>query len=136
MPRPPLAFASTLSAALAAALVLAGATRAEDAVIVNITGPLAGKVGDRVAYDVEIINNAGRDLPKLRVVDYFDAGFHHEASKSPIEQKGTIDLPANTKRWIKLELGLCRGKKDPDKREALKRRTADEEARRMIARHR
>jgi hypothetical protein len=97
---------SLLPVALAICLAAIGAARAEDAVIVNITGPLAGKVGDRVAYDVEIINNAGRDLQKLRVVDYFDAGFHHEASKSPIEQKGTIDLPANTKRWIKLEFIL------------------------------
>ena len=89
-----------------AAALLAHAARAEDAVIVNITGPLAGRVGDRVTYDVELINNSGRNLEKLRVVDYFDAGFHHDASKSPIEQKGTIDLPANTKRWVKLEFLL------------------------------
>jgi hypothetical protein len=106
MPRRSLAIPSTLFAALVAALGLAAAARSEDAVIGNITGPLSGKVGDRVSYDVEIINNAGRDLPRLRVVDYFDAGFHHEASKSPIEQKGTIDLPANTKRWIKLDFLL------------------------------
>ena len=106
MPRRFRAVPSSLFAAFVAAFSLSVAARAEDAVVVNITGPLSGKVGDRVAYDVEIINNAGRDLQKLRVVDYFDAGFHHDASTSPIEQKGTIDLPANTKRWIKLEFLL------------------------------
>ena len=93
-------------AALTAACAAVHSVRAEDAVIVNITGPLSGKVGDRVTYDVELINNAGRNLEKLRVVDYFDAGFHHDASKSPIEQKGTIDQPANTKRWVKLDFLL------------------------------
>ena len=48
-----------------AAALLAQAARAEDAVIVNITGPLTGKVGDRVTYDVELINNSGRNLEKL-----------------------------------------------------------------------
>lgn len=95
--------------AIMSAVVLAawaGAGRGEDAVIVNITGPLSGRVGDRVTYDVELINNSGRPLEKLRVVDYFDAGFHHEASKSPIEQKGTIDLAAGTKRWVKIDFLL------------------------------
>jgi hypothetical protein len=91
---------------LTAAYGAAHSARAEDAVVVNITGPLAGKVGDRVTYDVELINNSGRNLEKLRVVDYFDAGFHHEASKSPIEQNGTVDLRANTKRWVKLDFLL------------------------------
>jgi hypothetical protein len=94
------------AAALVAVWGAADFARGEDAVVVNITGPLSGKVGDRVTYDVELINNSGRNLEKLRVVDYFDAGFHHDASKSPIEQKGTIDLPANTKRWVKLDFLL------------------------------
>lgn len=93
-------------AAWALVLGIVASAAGEDAVIVNITGPLAGKVGDRVTYDVELINNSGRNLEKLRVIDYFDAGFHHEASKSPIEQKGTIDLAAGTKRWVKLEFLL------------------------------
>jgi hypothetical protein len=103
--RPSVVSSLRLAAVLAAGLGLAAA-RAEDAVVVNITGPLSGKVGDRVTYDVELINNSGRNLEKLRVVDYFDAGFHHDASTSPIEQKGTIDLPANTKRWVKLDFLL------------------------------
>lgn len=37
---------------------------------------------------------------------------------------------------IKVELGLCRGKQTHDKREDLKRKTADAEARRAMARRR
>ncbi len=91
--------------AVTLALVV-GLARAEDDVLVNITGPLAGTVGDRVSFDVELVNRSGRNLEKLRVVDYFDAGFHHEASKSPIEQKGTIDLAAGTARRITLDFLL------------------------------
>jgi SsrA-binding protein len=36
---------------------------------------------------------------------------------------------------VKLELGLCKGKDVRDKRETLKRRTADREARRAISEH-
>jgi len=39
------------------------------------------------------------------------------------------------RRHIKAELGLCRGKRTEDKREALRRRTADREAERAIAAH-
>lgn len=83
-----------------------GQARGEDDVLVNITGPLAGKVGDKVSYDVELVNRSGRNLEKLRIVDYFDAGFHHEASKSPVEMKGTIDLAVGTTRRITLEFLL------------------------------
>ena len=95
-----------LRVAVLAVALGAGAVHAEDDVLVNITGPLAGKVGDRVTYDVELVNRSGRNLQQLRVIDYFDAGFHHEASKSPIEQKGTIDLAAGTARRITLDFLL------------------------------
>ncbi|MFM9024986.1 MAG: hypothetical protein ACKON7_06565, partial [Planctomycetaceae bacterium] len=65
--------------------VLSAAARGEDDVLVNITGPLAGKIGDRVSFDVEIVTRSVRSLDKLRIVDYCDPGFHLEASKSPIE---------------------------------------------------
>ncbi|MFM9058337.1 MAG: hypothetical protein ACKOSQ_04325, partial [Planctomycetaceae bacterium] len=84
----------------------AGGVRGEDDVLVNVTGPLAGNVGDRVKYEVELVNRSGRNLEKLRIVDYFDAGFHHEASKSPVELKGTIDLAAGTQRRIELDFLL------------------------------
>jgi hypothetical protein len=80
--------------------------RAEDPVAVLITGPLAAKVGERVTFEVEIVNRSGRPLEKLRIVDYFDKGFHHEASVSPIEQKGTIDLAAGTSRRLTLDFLL------------------------------
>ena len=79
---------------------------AEDAVAVLITGPLAAKVGERVSFEVEIVNRSGRPLDKLRIVDYFDKGYHHEASVSPIEQKGTIDLAAGTSRRMTLDFLL------------------------------
>jgi hypothetical protein len=80
--------------------------RAEDPVLVNITGPLAAKIGERVSFEVELVNRSGRPLTGLRVVDYFDKGFHHEASASPIEQKGTIDLAAGTTRRMTLDFLL------------------------------
>ena len=82
------------------------AVRAEDPVAVLVTGPLSAKVGDRVAFEVELVNRSGRPLEKLRVVDYFDKGFHHEASASPIEQTGTIDLAAGTSRRLTLDFLL------------------------------
>ncbi|MEI6240188.1 MAG: hypothetical protein WCR51_07350 [Planctomycetia bacterium] len=91
---------------VAIAALAAGVGRGEDPVLVNITGPLAAKVGERVSFEVELVNRAGRPLTGLRVVDYFDAGFHHEASTSPIEQKGTIDLAAGTTRRLTLDFLL------------------------------
>ncbi len=88
---------------VAATVVLAGAAQAEDPVLVNITGPLAAKLGEKVSFEVELVNRSGRPLTGLRVVDYFDRGFHHEASASPIEQRGTIDMAAGTSRRLTLE---------------------------------
>ncbi len=91
---------------LALAAVSPAAVRAEDPVAVLVTGPLSAKVGDRVAFEVELVNRSGRPLEKLRVVDYFDKGFHHDASASPIEQTGTIDLAAGTSRRLTLDFLL------------------------------
>jgi hypothetical protein len=90
----------------AACAAVAASARAEDDVLVNIRGPLVGKVGEKVSFDVELVNRSGRTLEKLRVIDYFDSGFHHDASKSPIEQKGTVDLAAGTARRVTLEFTL------------------------------
>jgi len=98
------AAAGALAALLVAAL--AAPAGAEDPVAVLITGPLAAKVGDRVSFEVELVNRSGKPLEKLRVVDYFDKGFHHEASASPIEQKGTVDLAAGTSRRLTLDFLL------------------------------
>jgi SsrA-binding protein len=54
-----------------------------------------------------------------------------------LEQKGNalVPLALYLKRGkVKLELGICRGKRAPDKRETLRRRTADREAERAMAR--
>ena len=84
-------------------LCLSAAARAEDPVLVNITGPLAAKLGEKVSFEVELVNRSGQPLTGLRVVDYFDKGFHHEASASPIEQRGTIDMAAGTSRRLTLD---------------------------------
>lgn len=108
-------FASTISPSIrhrmsAVILTIVGllpaVTRGEDPVAVLITGPLSAKVGDRVAFEVELVNRSGRPFEKLRVVDYFDKGYHHEASASPIEQKGTVDLAAGTSRRLTLDFLL------------------------------
>ena len=91
---------------LAFVCLLPAVARAEDPVAVLVTGPLSAKVGDRVAFEVELVNRSGRPLEKLRVIDYFDKGFHHDASASPIEQKGTIDLAAGTSRRLTLDFLL------------------------------
>lgn len=85
---------------------LAAQARAEDPVLVNITGPLAARVGEKVSFEVELVNRSGRPLQGLRVVDYFDKGFHHAASASPIEQRGTIDMAAGTTRRLTLDFAL------------------------------
>lgn len=57
--------------------------------------------------------------------------------KTFIEAKGYSAIPLSIylkKGLVKVELGLCRGKKNVDKRETLKRRTADREAERAMKR--
>ena len=77
-----------------------------DLVGILLTGPRAGTVGEQVAFEVELVNRSGQPLTQLRVIDYFDKGFRHAASASPIEQKGTIDLAAGTSRRLTLEFQL------------------------------
>lgn len=57
--------------------------------------------------------------------------------KGHIAQKGYTLVPLKMyfkKRWAKVELGLCKGKQDEDKRQSLRRKEADREARRAVAR--
>ncbi len=82
------------------------AARGEELVLVSITGPMVGREGERVSFEVELVNRSGKPLTQLRVIDYFDPGFHHDASTSPIEQKGTIDLAPNTARRLTLDFLL------------------------------
>ena len=85
------------------AVALPSPVVAEDSVGVLVTGPLAATVGEKLSFEVELVNRSGTALSGLRIIDYFDAGFRHEASQSPIEQKGTIDLAAGTSRRLTLE---------------------------------
>jgi hypothetical protein len=79
------------------------AAHGEDPIAVLVTGPLTASVGERVSFEVEIVNRSGKPQQQLRVIDYFDKGFKHDASASPIEQKGTIDLAAGTSKRITLD---------------------------------
>lgn len=83
--------------------VCASIARADDPVAVLVTGPLTATAGERVSFEVEIVNRSGTPQQRLRVIDYFDKGFKHEASTSPIEQKGTVDLAAGTSKRITLD---------------------------------
>jgi len=52
------------------------------------------------------------------------------------EQKGCALVPLSVyfkKGRVKIDLGVCRGKRQADKRETLKRKTADREAQRAMA---
>ena len=55
------------------------------------------------------------------------------------EQKGLSLIPLRMyltpKGLVKVEIGVCRGKAQEDKRETIKRRDADLEARRAISKH-
>ncbi len=57
-----------------------------------------------------------------------------------VAQKGCALIPLalffNARGKVKLDLGLCIGKRHADKRETLRRQTAEREARRAIAEHR
>jgi SsrA-binding protein len=56
-----------------------------------------------------------------------------------VEQKGNALIPLSLylrRGRVKVEIGVCRGKRQVDKRETLKRRTADREAARAMANHR
>ncbi len=92
------AFWVVVSVAACAAIV-----HADDPVAVLVTGPLTATAGERVSFEVEIVNRSGKPQQRLRVIDYFDKGFKHEASTSPIEQKGTVDLAAGTSKRITLD---------------------------------
>lgn len=59
--------------------------------------------------------------------------------RNQAEEKGYSLIPLNLylkRGWVKIELGVCRGKSRGDKRETLRRKTVDRETSREIARHR
>lgn len=59
--------------------------------------------------------------------------------RAQVSQKGYTLVPLKMyfhKRWAKVEIGLCKGKQDEDKRDSMRRKDADKEARRAIAQFR
>jgi len=57
--------------------------------------------------------------------------------RAAIEQKGFTVVPLSLYLkggWAKVELGVCRGKKQADKRETIRRKTAEREAERAMRR--
>ncbi|MDX9867606.1 MAG: SsrA-binding protein SmpB [Kiritimatiellia bacterium] len=94
-------------------------------------------------------------LNQVRIPPYaFGNRFNHEALRTRrlllhkreirklqalSEQKGLSLIPLRLyltpKGRVKVELGVCRGKAQEDKRETLRRRDADLEARRAMAKH-
>ncbi len=60
-----------------------------------------------------------------------------ERLKGLIAQKGYTLVPLKMyfhKRWAKVEIGICKGKQDADKRDTLRRKDADKETRRAVSR--
>jgi hypothetical protein len=82
---------------------ICGFAHGKDPVAVLITGPLAAKTGERVQFEVELLNRSGQPLKQLRVADFFDTGFQHDASKSPIEFHATVDLAPDTSSRVTIE---------------------------------
>jgi len=100
------------------------------------------------------ISNAQAQLLQMTIQPY-DHGnvFNHEPTRerrlllhkreltrlqSNIQQKGLTLIPLKvylTRGKVKVEIALCKGKDTVDKRETLKRKTADMEARRAMRRH-
>ena len=80
-----------------------GTVYGDDPVGVLLTGPEKAAVGEKVSFEVELVNRSGTQLSELRVIDYFDKGLSHAVSSSPIEQAGTIVLAAGTSRRLTLE---------------------------------
>lgn len=94
-------------------------------------------------------------LNQVRIPPYaFGNRFNHEALRTRrllmhkreilklqayAEQKGMALIPLRLyltpKGRVKVEIGICRGKAQVDKRETIKRREADREARRAISRN-
>lgn len=59
--------------------------------------------------------------------------------RSAVEQKGQTVVPLSVhirRGFVKVEIGICKGKNKYDKRETIRRKTADKAARKAVARYR
>ena len=106
-----------------------------------------------IAESFVMIENGQAMLHKMRVEPYSHGNqFNHEPSRirrlllkkveinrldMQIRTKGVTVVPLRVyarRGKIKIELGIAKGKSAPDKRETIKKRESDREARRAIAR--
>ncbi|MFO7536144.1 MAG: SsrA-binding protein SmpB [Kiritimatiellia bacterium] len=95
----------------------------------------------------------GAFLCEVRIAPYeFGNQFNHEPDRirrllmhrkeidllaATVAQKGLTVIPLSAyykKGMLKIELGVCKGKQSPDKRDALRKKTADREAAREMRR--
>lgn len=111
----------------------------------------------RVSLDESFakIENGEAILHDLHIMPYEHGNIHNHPPRRPrrlllhhqelkrlygkVAIKGNALVPLRIylrKGWVKVELGLCKGKHTVDKRETLKRKTAQREADRAIAAHR
>jgi SsrA-binding protein len=127
---------------LEAGLVLTGTeTKSVRAGGTNLTGAFARIAGGRVTLcgahiaPYESGNRFNHEPGRPRTLLLHRQQIERLAGQ--IAQKGLTLVPLSVyfrKRWAKVELGLCRGRREADKREAVRRRLADQEARRAMAR--
>ena len=107
---------------------------------VSMVGAYAQVVGEQIILEGLTIQpyefgnrfNHKSDRPRKLLLHKFEI----LRLKSDVEQKGLTLIPLKIyfkNRKVKVEIGSCRGKKLVDKRETLKRKTADREAARAIA---
>jgi SsrA-binding protein len=110
---------------------------------VNLTGGYALiENGRMVLHDVHIApyecgNRFNHSPTRPRNLLLHRREIHRLAGQ--MAQKGHALIPLKmyfSGRWAKVELGVCKGKQDADKRETLRRKDADREARKAIARAR
>jgi len=110
---------------------------------VTLTGGFASLDGrEMILHDVHIApyecgNRFNHDPTRPRRLLLHRREIERLASR--IAQKGFTLVPLSLyfrKRWAKVEIGVCRGKQDVDKRETLRRKDADKETRRAMARAR
>jgi len=107
---------------------------------VSMIGAYAQIVGEQIILEGLTIQpyefgnrfNHNSDRPRKLLLHKFEI----LRLKADVEQKGLTLIPLKIyfkNRKVKVEIGSCRGKKLVDKRETLKRKTADREAARAIA---
>ena len=107
---------------------------------VNLAGGFASvENGELLLHDVHITpyEHGGSYNPEATRTRRILLKAHEtRALGAKIDQMGYTIVPLKMypkRRWIKVELGLCKGRKMGDKREVLRRKTADRDTARAIS---